>query len=52
MELDGVRGLAASLVVYSHLFLMWMPGTPAPVFWMRTLSGISCVFKPNGHGNR
>jgi len=38
-ELDGVRGLAALLVIYAHLFLMWMPGTPGAVFWLRTLTG-------------
>ena len=40
-ELDGVRGLAALLVVYQHLFLRWVPASPKPVFWMRTLSGMS-----------
>lgn len=40
-ELDGVRGLAALLVVYMHLFLRWVPPSPKPVFWMRTLSGMS-----------
>ncbi len=39
IELDGVRGLAALLVIYAHLFLMWMPGTPGSVFWLRTLTG-------------
>lgn len=39
LELDGVRGLAALLVIYAHLFLMWMPASPAPVFWLRTVSG-------------
>jgi len=39
LELDGVRGLAALLVIYAHLFLMWMPGTPGVVFWIRTLTG-------------
>jgi peptidoglycan/LPS O-acetylase OafA/YrhL len=39
VELDGVRGLAALLVLYAHLFLIWMPSTPAPVFWLRTLTG-------------
>lgn len=39
VELDGVRGLAALLVIYAHLFLMWMPGTPGAVFWLRTLTG-------------
>ena len=39
IELDGVRGLAALLVLYAHLFLIWMPGTPGPVFWLRTLTG-------------
>lgn len=38
-ELDGVRGLAALLVIYAHLFLMWMPDSPSLLFWMRTLSG-------------
>ena len=41
LELDGVRGLAALLVVYVHLFLRWVPPTPKPVFWLRTLSGMS-----------
>ena len=41
VELDGVRGMAALLVVYCHLFLMWVPASPAPVFWLRTLSGLS-----------
>jgi len=40
-ELDGVRGLAALLVVYVHLFLRWVPASPKPVFWLRTLSGMS-----------
>ena len=40
-ELDGVRGLAALLVVYQHLFLRWVPASPTPVFWMRTLSGMA-----------
>lgn len=39
IELDGVRGLAALLVIYAHLFLIWMPASPAPVFWLRTLTG-------------
>jgi len=38
-ELDGVRGLAALLVLYAHLFLMWIPAGPKLVFWARTLSG-------------
>jgi hypothetical protein len=29
VELDGLRGLAALLVLYAHLFLIWMPGTRA-----------------------
>ena len=41
LELDGVRGMAAILVVYCHLFLPWVPATPEPVFWLRTLSGLS-----------
>ena len=41
LELDGVRGLAALLVVYVHLFLRWVPPHPAPVFWLRTLSGMA-----------
>jgi peptidoglycan/LPS O-acetylase OafA/YrhL len=40
-ELDGVRGLAALLVVYGHILLAWMPAGPAPVFWLRTASGLS-----------
>jgi len=40
-ELDGVRGLAALLVVYVHLFLRWVPASPKPVFWLRTLSGMA-----------
>lgn len=40
-ELDGVRGLAALLVVYVHLFLRWVPPSPAPVFWLRTFSGMA-----------
>ena len=39
IELDGVRGLAALLVLYGHLFLIWMPGSPEVVFWLRTLTG-------------
>lgn len=39
--MDGVRGLAALLVVYTHLFLRWVPPSPKPVFWARTLSGMS-----------
>ena len=41
VELDGVRGLAALLVVYVHLFLRWVPAHPAPVFWLRTCSGMA-----------
>ena len=41
IELDGVRGLAALLVVYVHLFLRWVPASPVAVFWARTLSGMS-----------
>ena len=40
-ELDGVRGLAALLVVYVHLFIRWVPASPTPVFWLRTLSGMA-----------
>jgi peptidoglycan/LPS O-acetylase OafA/YrhL len=40
-ELDGVRGFAALLVVYVHLFLQWVPAQPPPVFWLRTLSGLA-----------
>ena len=40
-ELDGVRGFAALLVVYVHLFLQWVPAQPPAVFWLRTLSGLS-----------
>jgi peptidoglycan/LPS O-acetylase OafA/YrhL len=41
IELDGVRGLAALLVIYAHLYLIWIPGTPAPIFWLRTITGMS-----------
>jgi len=38
-ELDGVRGLAALLVVYAHLFLIWVPNQPSWIFWARTITG-------------
>lgn len=38
-ELDGVRGLAALLVVYAHLFLVWVPNQPSWLFWARTITG-------------
>ena len=40
-ELDGVRGFAALLVVYVHLFLMWVPAPNPVVFWLRTFSGMA-----------
>lgn len=41
IELDGVRGIAALLVVYQHLFLMWIPSTSGPLFWLKTASGMA-----------
>lgn len=38
-ELDGVRGMAALMVVYQHLFLRFVPGDNFVIFWLRTLSG-------------
>lgn len=38
-ELNGVRGLAALLVIYAHLFLMWIPDQPTWLFWARSFSG-------------
>lgn len=40
-ELDGVRGLAALLVVYAHLFLMWIPASSGIAFWLRSFSGLA-----------
>lgn len=40
-EFDGVRGLAALLVVYQHMFLMWIPAPNPWVFWLRTATNIS-----------
>jgi peptidoglycan/LPS O-acetylase OafA/YrhL len=40
-ELDGVRGLAALLVVYAHLFLMWIPAGSGAAFWLRSVSGLA-----------
>lgn len=41
IELDGVRGLAALLVIYAHVFLMWIPAAPRALFWARTVSGLA-----------
>lgn len=40
-ELDGIRGLAAILIVYIHLFHSWVPNSPAPLFWARNFSALS-----------
>lgn len=40
-EFDGVRGLAALLVVYQHMFLMWIPAPNSIIFWLRTATSIS-----------
>lgn len=41
LELDGLRGMAALLVVYCHLFLTWVPSDTFITFWLRNLSGLS-----------
>lgn len=40
IELDGVRGLAALLVLYVHVLHTWVPNHPEWLFWLRNISAL------------